>query len=147
MLLNLSPDKLKEYIRKPHYLDGDDGPEQVWRWSHAWSTPRQFISWPSQESLHGFGYVMWDRSRLEEWGLPMHKRHFRLSPKFFSKKAWKKEQKKKYRDELRTWKTKARNLDNAYEPGEMEFSEYKSSEDKYSGVNLQIMEHQRKEHP
>ncbi|KAJ5097279.1 hypothetical protein N7456_008000 [Penicillium angulare] len=138
MLLNLGPEKLKEYVRKPHYLDEDDGPEKVWRWSHAWCTPRQFISFPVQERLRGFGYVMWDHCRLEDWGFPIDTRYYWHGPNDFSKKAWKKEQKTKHREELRSWKQKARDLKNTYEPleSEYDFSENGLSENGLSENGL-----------
>lgn len=50
-------------------VDTDSGPEDAWQWAHD---DEEDISWVYEEnrqSLRRWGYVLWDRSRLEAVGL------------------------------------------------------------------------------
>jgi hypothetical protein len=51
-------------VNTPFYADTDCGPEEVWRWSHHGT-------WDSRNhlELRKWGYVFWDKSRLEGWGV------------------------------------------------------------------------------
>jgi hypothetical protein len=59
----------KSRIRQPFFDDPDLGPVDAWRWAHL-QYPRS--SWVYQEShreLREWGYVVWDRPRLETVGI------------------------------------------------------------------------------
>lgn len=66
---DLTPEDRTLHIKKPFFADPDSGPADVWRWAHQ---EESWANWVYQENRHGlrqWGYVMWDRSRLEAVGI------------------------------------------------------------------------------
>ena len=49
----------------PLARDPDSGPEDVWRWAHQREAAHRFTYSNAQARLREWGYVMWDRARLE----------------------------------------------------------------------------------
>lgn len=93
-----------EFVSQPFYAEVDRGPIEIWYWAHQQATPERFVFNPSMANLRKCGYVMWDSSRLDEWGVlsePLHYRpndgqvqHYALEQKYLNERlAWK----KKYR--------------------------------------------------
>ncbi|KAH7385023.1 hypothetical protein BKA64DRAFT_681994 [Cadophora sp. MPI-SDFR-AT-0126] len=57
------------------FKDSDDGPEDAWRWAHSKlqsNLPSLMVmtnSFRDYTTARTWGYVMWDRLRLDEWGV------------------------------------------------------------------------------
>ncbi|KAI0426620.1 hypothetical protein F5Y09DRAFT_318433 [Xylaria sp. FL1042] len=66
-----SPDPAKDlpYIKQPFYVDQDSGPADAWRWAHYEESWRNWVYQKNRHSLRKWGYVMWDRCRLEAIGI------------------------------------------------------------------------------
>ncbi|EGD94589.1 hypothetical protein TESG_02099 [Trichophyton tonsurans CBS 112818] len=67
-LSRYSGDRLKHDIQKPTVWDGR-GPAEVWRTTHLEMSSYNFVMADEHISLRERGYVMWDYSRLSNWGL------------------------------------------------------------------------------
>lgn len=59
----------ERFIHQPCYPDSDSGPEDVWHWAHHSQRTGDFVSSLGQEHLRHWIYVMWDRIRLDYWGI------------------------------------------------------------------------------
>ena len=57
------------HVKAPYFADTDSGPLDVWRWAHLDETRAQFVYRVDRQILREWGYVMWDRSRLDEIGI------------------------------------------------------------------------------
>ena len=68
-LFTLNSDEADRCIFNEWYSETDSGPEDVWRWSHYGQPEYEFVHSPSQAPLRQWSYVMWDRARLDEWGV------------------------------------------------------------------------------
>ena len=64
-----TPEDEANYIKRPFFTDRDSGPEDVWRWAHQEETRANWIYQENRRNLRQWGYVIWDRSRLEETGI------------------------------------------------------------------------------
>lgn len=73
--------------------------------THNTNVCLEFVSYPAHKNLHKFGYVIWDRCRLDDWGIAQDELDW--PDVFFNEDDWGKEQEKKSQDELRMWKAKA----------------------------------------
>ncbi|KAI1112032.1 hypothetical protein F5Y14DRAFT_423425 [Nemania sp. NC0429] len=51
-------------VKRPYFEDPDDGPFSVWRWAHESASVRRSVYQREQAKLRKWGYVMWDRARL-----------------------------------------------------------------------------------
>ncbi|PVH81024.1 hypothetical protein DL98DRAFT_514932 [Cadophora sp. DSE1049] len=57
------------------FKDSDEGPENAWRWAHSSLQPNipslmvMTNSFRDFTAVRTWGYVMWDRLRLDEWGV------------------------------------------------------------------------------
>lgn len=58
-----------DYVCAPFVKDDDSGPEDVWRWAHQLSTSQLFVFSDSHIPVRKWAYVMWDRWRLDSWGV------------------------------------------------------------------------------
>jgi hypothetical protein len=57
-------------IKKPVWYDDEDkGPELAWRWAHQSFESRDFVLCEQHRFEREWGYVMWDYSRLLEFGV------------------------------------------------------------------------------
>jgi len=56
-------------ITAPFFRDVDPGPEYVWRSLHEMRSRAYFVNSESLISTRGWGYVVWDRSRLDGMGI------------------------------------------------------------------------------
>ncbi|KAK7953507.1 hypothetical protein PG988_014201 [Apiospora saccharicola] len=65
----LTPDDDVLRINHPCFPDPDPGPADVWRWAHQEESWAHWVYQPSRRGLRWWGYVMWNRSRLEAIGL------------------------------------------------------------------------------
>ncbi|KAF2105204.1 hypothetical protein BDV96DRAFT_695014 [Lophiotrema nucula] len=65
-LSDFSPTVERTHIKRPFFDDSDTGPADIWRWAHQDETWRTFVNQDNREALREWGYVMWDRARLEE---------------------------------------------------------------------------------
>lgn len=71
-LQNLTIEDERVYIPAQLAIDGDKGPEEAWRWAYAYDTHEYWYGMSEQGFLRERGYVMWDSSRLAQWGLLNH---------------------------------------------------------------------------
>jgi hypothetical protein len=72
VLADIQPEEEKDYISPPLFQDVDSGPEDAWRWAHAAESPGDWVYARRQSPLREWGYVMWDRERLDAWGVFKH---------------------------------------------------------------------------
>lgn len=56
-------------IKQPYYWESDPGPADGWRWAHQEESWAHWVYQENRRGLRRWGYVMWDRSRLEAVGL------------------------------------------------------------------------------
>lgn len=66
---NLAEEDEMLHVKKPCFADVDSGPEDIWRWAHQGESPASWIYQKNRQRLREWGYVMWDRSRLEAIGI------------------------------------------------------------------------------
>ena len=50
------------------FADDSDGPNAAWTWSNG-DIVELFHFLPSKKNLRKWGYVMWDKERLDRWGV------------------------------------------------------------------------------
>ena len=68
-LSNMTSELQRHYMRPQFANDDDRGPEEAWRWAHANYRPSDWVNFVKHKGLRDIGYVMWDSSRLAEWGI------------------------------------------------------------------------------
>lgn len=68
-LNDLTPENEVLYIRQPLFVDSDPGPKDTWRWAHHDSPRSSWVYQDDRDDLRRWGYVMWDRFRLEGAGI------------------------------------------------------------------------------
>ncbi|KAI1178887.1 hypothetical protein F4777DRAFT_536063 [Nemania sp. FL0916] len=68
-LEDLAPEEEKLHVKQPFCDDTDPGPVDAWRWAHLDKPKSNWIYDEDNRELREWGYVMWDRSRLEAAGL------------------------------------------------------------------------------
>ncbi|KAF2789047.1 hypothetical protein K505DRAFT_365959 [Melanomma pulvis-pyrius CBS 109.77] len=56
----------RNHTRPPFFNDPDTGPIDVWRWTHQNETWANFVNQDDRKTLREWGFVMWDRARLDE---------------------------------------------------------------------------------
>ena len=66
-LSDYTQDEELAHITSPFVQDSDTGPTDAWRWAHQDETCAHFLNSDSQKLLREWGYVMWDRARLNKW--------------------------------------------------------------------------------
>ncbi|TGJ83304.1 hypothetical protein E0Z10_g5440 [Xylaria hypoxylon] len=66
---DLTPEDEVLYIKQPLFADPDSGPADVWRWAHYEESWQNWVYQENRHNLRKWGYVMWDRLRLEEIGI------------------------------------------------------------------------------
>ncbi|KAI1311828.1 hypothetical protein F5Y03DRAFT_342503 [Xylaria venustula] len=66
---SLTPEDKARFIRSPFFADPDSGPEDVWRWAHQDEICWYWVYTEDRRDLRQWGYVMWDKSRLEAVGI------------------------------------------------------------------------------
>ena len=66
-LSDYTQDEELAHITSPFVQDSDTGPTDAWRWTHQDETCANFLNSDSQKPLREWGYVMWDRARLNKW--------------------------------------------------------------------------------
>ncbi|KAI1423884.1 hypothetical protein F5Y12DRAFT_797928 [Xylaria sp. FL1777] len=59
----------KSHIKQPFFDDPDPGPVDAWRWAHWKDIRANWVYQEYHEELREWGYVIWDRSRLETVGI------------------------------------------------------------------------------
>ncbi|KAI1152023.1 hypothetical protein F4825DRAFT_462154 [Nemania diffusa] len=52
-------------VQRPYFEDPDDGPFRVWKWAHESVSLRRSVYQEGQAKLRQWGYVMWDRARVD----------------------------------------------------------------------------------
>ncbi|KAI1128855.1 hypothetical protein F5Y10DRAFT_239732 [Nemania abortiva] len=52
-------------VKRPYFEDPDDGPFRIWKWAHESASLRRSVYQRGQAELRKWGYVMWDRARLD----------------------------------------------------------------------------------
>ncbi|KAK0387914.1 hypothetical protein NLU13_4159 [Sarocladium strictum] len=55
-----------ECIRTPLFHDNDPGPRDIWQWAYWEETGRKWVYQENREDLLRWGYVLWDKARLDE---------------------------------------------------------------------------------
>lgn len=65
----MTDEEQRGFIPEPVIREDDTGPEDAWRWAHLHYTSRYWYNDPEHEDLRATGYVMWDSSRLLDWGI------------------------------------------------------------------------------
>lgn len=68
-LNELTPEDELLYIRQPFFADVDSGPADAWRWAHYGENRQTWVYQENRRDLREWGYVMWDRSRLDAIGI------------------------------------------------------------------------------
>lgn len=63
-----SDDELLQ-MTPPYYADSDSGPMDVWRWAHQEESWGSWVYREDRSPLRQWGYVMWNKSRLEATGI------------------------------------------------------------------------------
>ncbi|KAJ2988039.1 hypothetical protein NUW58_g4185 [Xylaria curta] len=66
---DLTPENELLYVKQPFFADPDSGPADVWRWAHYEESWQTWVYQANRDNLRRWGYVMWDRSRLEAIGV------------------------------------------------------------------------------
>lgn len=56
-------------MKTPYYADPDCGPRDVWRWAHHEESWGSWVYQKERNSLRQWGYIMWNKSRLERTGI------------------------------------------------------------------------------
>jgi hypothetical protein len=69
LLSDFTLEEERTHIKTPFFNDPDTGPADIWRWTHEGETRAGFIYQEHQEPLREWGYVLWDRSRLDNIGI------------------------------------------------------------------------------
>lgn len=64
----LTPDDDVLRIKQPYFADPDLGPADGWRWAHQEESWAHWVYQENRRDLRRWGYVLWDRSRLEAIG-------------------------------------------------------------------------------
>jgi hypothetical protein len=72
LLADIQPDEENDYTIHSLLRDMDSGPEDAWRWAHAAQSADDWVFSDRQSPLRRWGYVMWDRERLDAWGVLEH---------------------------------------------------------------------------
>jgi len=96
----------KEFVSQPHYADANNGPLRIWHWAHQQAMPEDFVFNAAMADLRQRAYVMWDYSRLEEWGVLSEPLDYHPNDAKPQSNALK----QRYLDERRAWKKKYRAL-------------------------------------
>ncbi|RYC60519.1 hypothetical protein CHU98_g5702 [Xylaria longipes] len=52
-------------VKRPYFEDPGDGPFSMWKWAHESASLRRSVYQRGQAKLRKWGYVMWDRARLD----------------------------------------------------------------------------------
>ncbi|OAQ61137.1 zinc finger domain-containing protein [Pochonia chlamydosporia 170] len=65
----LTPEQEALHIKKPFFADPDSGPRDVWLWAHKVESWANWVYQENRRQLRQWGYVMWDKSRLETAGV------------------------------------------------------------------------------
>lgn len=52
-------------VKRPYFEDPDDGPFSIWKWAYESASLRRSVYQRGQAKLRKWGYVMWDRARLD----------------------------------------------------------------------------------
>ncbi|KAI0966938.1 hypothetical protein F4678DRAFT_447760 [Xylaria arbuscula] len=52
-------------VKRPYFEDPDEGPFSIWKWAHESASLRRSVYQRGQAKLRKWGYVMWDRARLD----------------------------------------------------------------------------------
>lgn len=68
-LSEYTPADERTHIRTPFFGDPDSGPSDGWRWAHQDETWANFVNQDNRKTLREWGYVMWNRVRLDESGI------------------------------------------------------------------------------
>lgn len=68
-LEDYTPEDEINNITPLYFKDPDPGPEEVWRLIHELSTRANFVNGEAWHLHREWGYVMWDRTTLEEMGI------------------------------------------------------------------------------
>ncbi|KAI1288285.1 hypothetical protein F5Y03DRAFT_404932 [Xylaria venustula] len=68
-LRNTDPNVDLLHIKQPLYADPDSGPADIWRWAHYRESWHNWVYQENRETFRRWGYVMWDRSRLDAIGI------------------------------------------------------------------------------
>ena len=69
-LCDLTEEQEEKVLAQPVAQDDfDSGPRDMWRWAHEEQGPEDFVHGAGQAVLRQWAYVMWDRSRLDAWGV------------------------------------------------------------------------------
>lgn len=56
-------------IRPPFFNDPDSGPADIWWWAHPDEPYEDYVDEDDRVALREWGYVMWDRARLDNFGI------------------------------------------------------------------------------
>ncbi|KAI1371051.1 hypothetical protein F4677DRAFT_436620 [Hypoxylon crocopeplum] len=66
---DMTPEDEVVHIKQPFFADQDSGPADVWRWAHQEESWANWVYQENRRGLRQWGYVMWDRSRLNAVGI------------------------------------------------------------------------------
>ncbi|KAI0000079.1 hypothetical protein F4779DRAFT_635724 [Xylariaceae sp. FL0662B] len=81
---DLTPEEEIRHVKQPLFADPDSGPADAWRWAHQEESRSNWVYQENRQDLRQWGYVMWDRSRLDEIGVfqePWEEREISLEEK------------------------------------------------------------------
>ncbi|KAJ2978822.1 hypothetical protein NUW58_g7373 [Xylaria curta] len=65
LLEELTPETEKTHVKQSLFNDPDSGPLDAWRWAHSQESRERWVYQKDRRELRQWGYVMWDRARLE----------------------------------------------------------------------------------
>ncbi|KAK2744284.1 hypothetical protein FQN57_004369 [Myotisia sp. PD_48] len=69
VLADMDSEDEEEFIFPARFPDGDSGAEDIWRWAHQSDMALEFVLGGRHKQLRKWAYVMWDRTRLDSWGI------------------------------------------------------------------------------
>lgn len=68
-LSEFTPTDERTHIRPSFFDDPDTGSPDIWKWAHQDETWANFVNQDNRKTLREWGYVVWDRARLDESGI------------------------------------------------------------------------------
>lgn len=87
-LSRLNEDQRRSLIPPPVNADvNDSGPKDAWYWAHAESSYMWWYDHPFRDGLRKWAYVMWDSTRLRDWGV-LDRDHSLLPRRTEDKQFW-----------------------------------------------------------
>ncbi|KAK2590702.1 hypothetical protein QQS21_011613 [Conoideocrella luteorostrata] len=64
-----APEDEASYIKQPFFADSNTDPKDAWQWAHDGESWMGWVNQENREDLRRWGYVMWDKHRLDQLGV------------------------------------------------------------------------------